>query len=616
MFPYLKELPRQKSRLNAFYGYEHLAKVRPGAFYDMQNCSSDRWPLLGVRQPRLTYYRKRSVNGTLQPVNITADSAVTAAAVVNGTAVYCSQNSIYYHGQAVENAPLDPNAPHRGIIPFGRNFFVVPDGKYVITDEGGVTEVRHAAFTQALLGAEVSYAVPGGNTVTADTVSAEAPLGPFDGQRWIDVSGDDAVLKIYTELAWQAVSIVYIKAAHAMAAHYAVPGDAVTLELIGHRMLSGTVQRVGDGWILLRCPGAEVVPGEYMTALRKPMPPLDFALEHENRIWGCRFGIGENGEFVNEIYASALGDPTQWHAYNGISTDSYTAGLGCPGPFTGAAAAGGAVLFFKEDYIIRVCGSAPQDYTVSVLPARGAAPGCGDTCVNLNEKVFYLSGVGVTVYDGALPYGVSPDFDARGFTQALACAHNGKYYLAAERQGERRIYVYDTAYGVWHAEDDAEGVCFFLPMDGAVYMLCRTAPDAADYRLVAMRADETAAPRDLLGPASSQLICGFLPAAPVSWFAETGPLHADNGACILRGAVFRVTLAAGASFKAELQCGDDDRWTLLCAVKQTEPRAFSVPAITPRCDRFRLRLSGTGDCVVHTVSFITEKTGEVPGLVQ
>ncbi len=176
--------------------------------------------------------------------------------------------------------------------------------------------------------------------------------------------------------------------------------------------------------------------------------------------------------------------------------------------------------------------------------------------------------------------------------------------------------MYDTAAGLWHTEDDADGVRFFLPMDGGVFLLCPAAPERFTYRLLAMRADEAGEPRNLLGPPAEGLTCGCAPPEPVEWYAETGPLNAENGACILRGLVFRVALAAESAFRAELQCGDDPHWVLLCAVKRSAPGAFSVPVNTPRCDRFRLRLSGTGDCTVHGVTFITEKAGEVRGLVE
>ena len=40
------------------------------------------------------------------------------------------------------------------------------------------------------------------------------------------------------------------------------------------------------------------------------MPNMDFVIESENRLWGCRYGIANNGEVVNEIFAK-MGDKSE-----------------------------------------------------------------------------------------------------------------------------------------------------------------------------------------------------------------------------------------------------------------------------------------------------------------
>ena len=84
-FPFLKELQRRRSNIAFFYGYEHLQKVRPGAFYDMKNLSSDKYPLLSVRPDRLMYYRGRRVDeDCVEELTLSPQTPLTAAAAVNG----------------------------------------------------------------------------------------------------------------------------------------------------------------------------------------------------------------------------------------------------------------------------------------------------------------------------------------------------------------------------------------------------------------------------------------------------------------------------------------------------------------------------------------------------
>ena len=614
LYPRLSALDRRKELINVFYGYEHLEKVRPGAFYDMCNLSADRFPLLSTRPDRLLWYRALKTNGAPERLPVEPATPVTAAATVNGAVVLCSETNIYYHGNIVQNAPLASDAENRSIIPFGRNFFVAPDGRYVVTGDSGVSETRHAAFSQALLDAAVSYTDADWNEPDALYLAKAPPASPQEGDIWTDTSAGTMLQKQYTNGAWETLGEIYMCISHEMAARYARPGDRLRLQIGLENNGQAEVFRAGSGILLLRTTML-VTPGDYIISVRKVMPALDLAIEHDNRIWGCRFGKNAEGRFVNEIYASALGDPTVWDRFEGISTDSYTVSLGCPGAFTGAAVVGGDPVFFKENYVIRVSGLTPQDYTLTVTPVRGVKAGHANTCVTLNEKVFYLSNAGVAVYDGALPYVISPEFGTHGFTDTAAFAWNGKYYLAAAENGTRRIYVYDTATGLWHVEDDDLNVRFFVLIDSAAFMLCRPGVDHGTYVFAAMDASAAAPARNILGPEDDALVCGYERPPQKEWFAETGRLLTDRGTSVLRGVVFRVTLTADAEFSAYLKCCNG-KYVQLCRACAGSGESFLLPVNTPRCHSFTLRLSGKGGCTVHSIALISEKTGEVKGLDQ
>ena len=55
------------------------------------------------------------------------------------------------------------------------------------------------------------------------------------------------------------------------------------------------------------------ITGSYVVT--KIIPAMDYVIECGNRLWGCRYGQNNNGEFVNEIYASALGDFKTWYKF-------------------------------------------------------------------------------------------------------------------------------------------------------------------------------------------------------------------------------------------------------------------------------------------------------------
>ena len=52
LLPMLNELPRDRELINTFGGYNHKLRIGDGEFYDMENLSSDHYPVLSVRKKR------------------------------------------------------------------------------------------------------------------------------------------------------------------------------------------------------------------------------------------------------------------------------------------------------------------------------------------------------------------------------------------------------------------------------------------------------------------------------------------------------------------------------------------------------------------------------------
>ena len=69
--------------------------------------------------------------------------------------------------------------------------------------------------------------------------------------------------------------------------------------------------------------------------ISRKMPKMDFVIESNNRLWGCRYGENNDGDTVNEIYCSKQGDFKNWQCFEGVATDSYVASCGTDGEWTG-----------------------------------------------------------------------------------------------------------------------------------------------------------------------------------------------------------------------------------------------------------------------------------------
>ena len=75
--------------------------------------------------------------------------------------------------------------------------------------------------------------------------------------------------------------------------------------------------------------------------LERKIPDMDFICESENRLWGC-------SNDAQTIYASSMGDPTNFYVYEGLSTDSYALAVGTEGDFTGCCKLTSSVLFWQD----------------------------------------------------------------------------------------------------------------------------------------------------------------------------------------------------------------------------------------------------------------------------
>lgn len=202
--------------------------------------------------------------------------------------------------------------------------------------------------------------------------------------------------------------------------------------------------------------------------LKRKVPDMDYVTESENRLWGC------NSE-KHEVYASKLGDPTNWNCFEGISTDSYAATVGSEGDFTGIATHLGYVLFFKEQMIHKVYGNKPSNIQINSYQARGVKNGCSKSICVVNETLFYASGEGICAYDGSMPYLVSQNIK-KDYTEAVAGQERGKYYVSLLTKDGWEVYVYDTSYRIWHKEDGshfkatcyAEGKMYYIDSKNAL----------------------------------------------------------------------------------------------------------------------------------------------------
>lgn len=189
---------------------------------------------------------------------------------------------------------------------------------------------------------------------------------------------------------------------------------------------------------------------------------FDFICEKDNRLWGvCNKQKNANdGACGRLIAASALGDPTSFNKFDGLSTDSWQVAVAGDGDFTACCNYGDCVLFFKEDKVYKVAGDLPEQYTLYPYNIAGVQKGSHKSLVNINETLFYKGVNGVYAYGGGAPGLVSSALGRNKYYDAVAGSDGIVYYISMRNDGGYHLFTYDTLTGIWLREDDTEAADF------------------------------------------------------------------------------------------------------------------------------------------------------------
>lgn len=344
------------------------------------------------------------------------------------------------------------------------------------------------------------------------------------------------------------------------------------------------IQNIGEDYIII----IGLLDQQYTQAsglvVERTMPELDFVCEANNRLWGCKYGM-VGGEVVNRIYACKQGDPRNWNCYAGISTDSYYVNVGSDGPFTGCISYLGTPLFFKENCIHRIGGSAPSSFSLTTTTCRGVQRGSEKSLAIVNEILYYKSRSDVCAYDGSLPVGISSQFGTELYDNACAGAHGGKYYISMQDTADKwHMFVYDTQRGVWHREDGTHATGFASWSDELYYI-------DADRNCIMAENGTDGQPEGI-----------------VAWKATSGLIGYEliDHQYISRFN-FRMKLGKGAKCALAIEYDSDGRWIDQGVIYGQGTDSFIIPVIPQRCDHFRIRLSGEGDVKIYSIAKMIEQ---------
>lgn len=621
----LNELPTSRGMIDVFGGYNHNLRIGEGEFYDMTNLTSADYPVLSPRSQRGVYAPGNDASTPVNPLGMIAKDAlcyVEANADRKTSTFYINGYPINFEGDDTLNA--EPKT----LISMGSYVIIMPDKVYINTkdysDKGKIEKTFVAdaetagtvTFNLCKLDGE-GYDIPEGNIGDSAPAIPDGKDEHDDLTLWLDTSGETHILKMYskTNSQWVSVATTYIKITFPTTAtklnEVFAAEDGLTISGIKEVCETATninstikeqlaildstmvVWDVGTNYIivtgLLDRTAELTIPHKqhedelkkaYITIARR-MPEMDyrFVIESGNRLWGCHYGKALNGEVVNEIYASKLGDFKNWNTFAGISTDSYVVPLGTDGQFTGAITHGGYPIFFKENCMHKVYGNYPANYQVQTIACRGVQKGCHKSLAIVNEILYYKSRSAICAYDGALPVEMSSALGDVVYSDAVAGVIGNKYYTSMkDASGEYHLFVYDTLKGMWHREDNTQAV-EFCNCEGELYYI-----DYGTKQIKTVRGT------------------GTVDTKPIKWEAITGIIGTESpDKKYLSRIVLRGSLEVGTTLHLQAMYDSSGTWEQVFAMSASTLKTFAVPIRPKRCDHLRLRLLGEGEAKIFSI---------------
>ena len=570
-FPKLKAAAQQRAGVEQFGGLDRRPGSGAGSLEQMENLWSSGYPALETRPLRRTVTQLTKPNGMTEKDGLFW---------VDGTA-------LYVNGAKTGLVLTDSR---KQLVSMGAYLLIFPDKKYIntqdLTDFGSMENVRTTT-------GEVTFTLCDGTGESLGSYAAgtEAPQEPQTGDLWLDTERSESVMRRYDGSTWTVLTEVYTKIAAVGVGLGFRAGDGVTVAGCGAAELNGlhVLRAAEDDWVLVPALCRTLDSQTAAVTVMRLMPEMDFVVEQGNRLWGCKYGIVD-GQAVNAVYASKLGDFRNWNCFAGLSTDSYAASRGSDGKFTGAADYLGSPLFFKENCVERVYPSASGAHQIVTVQCAGVKSGSSGSLRVVDGKLYYHSQGGVCVFDGSMPVHVSQALGEMRYHNAVAGALDGSYYLsAADENGAWHLLVLDTRQGLWYREDGVEAVGF-APWGGDLY--CLTAAG----QLLAMKGS------------------GENREGPVQWLAETGELGLDapESRYLVRLSL-RLLPEADSTVRAWVSYDEGGSWQpagSLCGAGRL--RACTMHVRPRRCRQLRLRLTGQGGCRIYSLSAVYEKGSDGP----
>ena len=288
-------------------------------------------------------------------------------------------------------------------------------------------------------------------------------------------------------------------------------------------------------------------------------PDIKYICVHNNRA----FGVGGNG-----FYASKLGDPLTWNYFPVPYTDdsSWQTNTGDPGEFTGIKVSLNQVKATKDGCLYELYGDKPSNFKLHKVVDVGCID--GDSIVEINGVLYFLSSDGFRAYSGSVPAPISMKLN-ENYVSCVAGTDGRLYYASLYNGSTYNLYVYDTYNKHWYREDSLN-VAAYARIEDDLYAL-------ADNKIYRFKSGNEV----------------------VSWEVESERFTEwYMGKKTNLSVKVMVELEAGAMLRVYCSTDDGD-YSLKNTITATGLRSYEIKITPQRCHWFRVKLSGMGKAKIY-----------------
>lgn len=439
-----------------------------------------------------------------------------------------------------------------------------------------------------------------GTVLEGVSVSKTEPEDTKKYKYWVDISQSTPSVKVYSsaQALWVNYSTVYARL-YGVDINSIKKGDAVRITLNGDK-LEGfdnefyyVYETLSDdnyrGSVVI----SQLIQGKKELSqdvvISREIPDFDYVTVASNRIWGCKFGKDKNGKQVNQIYASALGDPTNWYVFQNTSEDSYYLTLGDDTEFTGAVALGGYPYFFKENGIYEIYGSYPAAYQLISYEQQGCESGSSKSIAVVDGDIFFKSPMGICVFSNGIVSQISKPLGDVVYHNAVGGGTCGEYYISMlDENNNSATFVFSSLYSLWIKLNNEMYKQFCCDKAGTV---------------LAIKNDNTIASFGRM-KTNMQGTLNYGKEDELEWTAETGPIdYSYPDRKYISNIIIRAIIEADAVLDVYIQYDSSGVWCHCGTLRGNGTPQSSKLTITPQtCDHYAYKFIGSSGASIISIA--------------